>query len=229
MKTKAYVEFWAPGPRLRVRVLPGDGHPQVSDGYGGFETVTRPFRIGLTRWTGFNPIAVDIPILFDAFRAGDSVEDDIKRLERMAGRDTGLAREPFELRIRSPGRLVPHQDACTWVITSIDWGDAVTRTDGKRMRQAATVSVLQLVEDAREVNRSAARRRAEEKKKRHHPRKHVVKKGETLQKIARKVLGDESRWHEIRTLNHIADPRKVGKCTDKHKAGCIGSNLRIPR
>src|SRR5215471_760494 len=200
-----YIVFKSPD--RTVRALPGDGPPVITDGYAA--------------------LAMDIPVILDGWLTGSSVEDEMTRLEFMCGRAPGMTGEPPKITVTGPGTLVRHADA-KWHVVALDWGDAIINEHGTRQRQHVTVSVLQAVWDVHAAQRSAARRRAAAKKARHHKRTHIVKKGETLRKIARKVLGDETRWVQIRTLNRISDPRQVGKCTNKKKAGCIGTRLKMP-
>lgn len=49
-------------------------------------------------------------------------------------------------------------------------------------------------------------------------KEYVVKKGDTLGKIAKKELGDTGRWKEIQTLNNIAKPEAIK----------VGMKLKLP-
>jgi LysM repeat protein len=214
-----HVTFTSVSPRLVVTAHPGDSQPVVTDGYGTVETVTRPLRRGLTRWVGSNPPQVSIPILLDKFRTGESVEGDIDDLERMAGLPGG---EPLHVKITATGNLVPHAADFEWYITGLDWGDAVLNSKGNRLRQRATVTVTAIIEAATE--KSIAKRH---KPKHHHAGTYRVKSGDTLKSIAKKVLGDVSRWVAIKRLNNIADPRVVGK--PGKKKGAVGTVLKMPK
>ena len=213
-----FISFSTRSPRLHVRAFPGDGVPTVTDGYGTIETITRPLRRGLTRWVGSNPMQLSIPILLDGFRRGVSIEPAIADLERMAavGGD-----EPLEVTIDCTGDLVPHHDEHKWLITGLDFGEAVSSARGRRLRQAITVQVTAVVNAATE--KSVAKRGGGGT----HARTYRVKAGDTLRSIARKVLGDPDRWVDIRRLNNITDPRIVGK--PGNKKGCIGTILKMPK
>jgi hypothetical protein len=100
---------------LSFDVLAGAQPPRIVDGYAKFSTVDRPERVGLTRFDGYNPVAMEVPIRFEAYAItpdrtrlfnpaphmepapasllfqnrlvdGSEVEKDIQLLERMAGR-----------------------------------------------------------------------------------------------------------------------------------------------
>lgn len=216
---RRFISFTSKGPRLVVSAFPGEGAPTVTDGYGTIETVTRPLRRGLTRWTGSNPMQLSIPVLLDGYREGRSVEPQITNLERMAAVNGD---EPLDVTIDCTGDLVPHHDEHTWLITAIDFGEAVLNSRGYRLRQALTIQVTAKVDAKSE--KSVARRNKGPKQ---HARSYRVKKGDTLRSIARKVLGDPDRWVDIRRLNNISDPRIVGKAG--RKPGAIGTILKMPK
>jgi hypothetical protein len=184
--------------------------------------VERQRRRALTEWTGEGAYTMDIPILFDNWIVGESLEADILALENMAG--WGIGQEPPLLAFNSAG-VVPHDqhDAPThdWVISDIAWGDADRNVHGNRVRQAATVTVMLYVEDDTLSDQSAAeRRRAKkqnEKNKGRIPKNKLyivsaadIKHG-GLSYIAQKKLGDHRRWREIARIQvpRIRDPKKL--------------------
>ena len=72
-------------------VLAGDGGATVTDGIANaISTINRPRRVGFTVATGWNPIAMDVPVRFTAdYGYGPyNVENDIASLVWMAGRGT---------------------------------------------------------------------------------------------------------------------------------------------
>jgi hypothetical protein len=214
-----HVTFTSRSPRLSVRCYPGEGPPEVTGGYGSIASVTRSQRRSLTRWSGSDPISLSIPILLEGFRRGRSVEQERAILERMAGIDGA---PNLRVKITGTGKLVPHAEDREWYVTDIEWSDAILNSDGRRVRQFATVNVTQIVEAATE--KSLAKRAAG---KGTHARSYRVRAGDTLRSISRKVLGTPDRWAEIRRLNNISDPRIVGK--PGNKRGNVGSVLKMPR
>lgn len=221
-----YIAFESYDPHFACVALLGDGNPIPTDGYGGWQSVARIRRRGLTEWQGNNPLVIDIMIIFDGFAEGKSQESAIRQLEKMAGLEQGM-REPPLLTFDSGG-LVPHDatDAAhnDWVISDIKWGDADRDHRGNRTRQAATVTVMQYIEeDALSMASPAQRRRRKQnlqKKKGRAQRgakekRYVVGNGETLESIAAKPhsqggLGKSSRWHELKKLNpRFRDAKRI--------------------
>lgn len=156
----------------RVSVLSdlNAGAPTVTGGYAKWGVIDRPLRAGLTIFEGYDPSTIEIPILFDDFIGGngDAIEDDIQKLEYMAGRGPGAANtlgdnkippiitvqcydtdgNAFPL-IPKPYQYSPstNTNPPIWVITGLSWDANPERNHaGNRIRQAATVTVTQYVE-----------------------------------------------------------------------------------
>jgi hypothetical protein len=142
-----------PPARLQVRVV---DRPNVTQGYGGWSEVQRPRRSTLTVWQAQPALRMDLPLLFDAYARGGSVERDLALLERLAG-PSASDRQPPRVRLAATGLFVPHQDR-VWVIDNLAWGDAAMTAHGNRTRQQVIVSLLEYVEDVRVAEDSAANR-----------------------------------------------------------------------
>lgn len=188
-------------PALRLEAPLSEEEPRLTGGYASWQETARPRRVALTDYVGRSPFRQTVPILLDGFATGASVEPAIRTLEKMALPGSGRA-DPPVLTLAGP---LPRVEG-DWVVETIEWGQALRDDDGNRIRQAATISLLELVEDERlkELNRRRPSR----------PRWYVVKRGDTLRSIAAHQLGKASRWHEIARLNHIRRlqmPRDVGK------------------
>lgn len=215
-----YIVFESYTGGYSFECLLGDGSPVVTAGYGGWQVTPRAKRRGLTEWNGNDPLAIDIPILFDGWAAGKIVEAPIGQLEKMAGLEKGM-NEPPLVTFDSHG-VVPHDatnaSQLDWVIEGIQWGDADRNSNGDRLRQAATVTVRQHIEDDSLNLDSPANRRKKKKKQQQKKgkaqrgakhKRYVVKAGETLEQIAAKELGSSHRWRELRDLNpRFRDPKK---------------------
>lgn len=162
---------------LSFSVLAGAQPPRIVAGYQKLEVVDRPGRTGLTHFTGYDPLTMEVPIQFEQVLGGDGegVEDRIGLLERMAGRGNfkgASAGAAAILRLSTTdnaGRIIPllppnyqwsrqNPSAPQWRISNIDWdADPLRDEDGNRIRQAATVTVMQHTRLSLEV-RSATQR-----------------------------------------------------------------------
>lgn len=222
------ITFTSENPDRSFSVLAGETTPQTTSGYGGYETRARPRRRPLTSWVGFPALTIEVPILFDAFSdrenpelepAGKSIERDIATLELMAGRGKGGGKhEPPRLTLDGPGNLIPPSEDIKWVIEDIAWGDALVNSRGNRIRQAATVTLLQYVRDnSLHAVSVANRRRATHRRRR---RTYRWREGDTLRKVAKKLLGDPGDAKKLRKANpKIHDWRHL-------KAG---TTIKVPR
>lgn len=149
--------------KLSFTVLAGDKPATPKSGYAKFENVSVPGSTGLTKFDGYDPFELDVPIRFEALQSGDGqgVEDSIRVLERMAGRGLyggAAAGPPAVVRVSTTdnwGNVIPliplhfqwssqSQGAPLWRVGDIQWDDSPIRgDDGKRLRQDAIVILFQ--------------------------------------------------------------------------------------
>lgn len=183
-----------------------------------------PRRTARTVWRGRNPITLRIPILLDAWQEKLSIEAATRNLDEMMGRGrSGTPREPTDL-IIDAGGWVPYdarwQPDLRWWIEGIDWSDdpddVIRRNDGHRVRQAATIQLVQVVRGAAALRATSAQN-ALDQLKRNSALTHTVKKGETLRSIAKHYYGDTARWEDIARLNNLSHPKVT-----------VGRTLRLP-
>lgn len=219
------IHIWAPRTGLDFLSRLGEGTPNVQGG-GGWQVIGRPRRTGLTDWAGRDPLRVIVPFLIDSWseNQGREVELQLRDLEKMAGIATGPDAPPL-VRFNTNGVVQydhtsnPKMD---WVIEDISWSDALRNQRGNRVRQAGSITFLRFVRDERleKVRAKArARRKAGKDKGKHgHKKFYIVRKGDTLAKIAARVLGDASEWHKIARLNKIRDPKSIK----------VGQKLKMP-
>lgn len=204
---------------LSLELAYGDGSPTVTDGYGGWITIDRYRRRPITEWQGPGPLRIQIPVAFENWAAGEGVqlEQDIRALEQMAGLDGpvkghhGLLREPPRLIVDSGG-FIPHDfhDASQlrWVIEELQWAEGSLRNKaGNRLRQPATITILNYqADDALESQSATLKRRAGKRK----GKTYKTHPGDTLSKVAAKQLGSAKKWRALRKLNpKFRDPGKV--------------------
>jgi hypothetical protein len=231
-----HVVFECDDPPTHLAPLLGPDRPDVSSGYGGWDEVERPRRSTVTTWRGQPARRMSLSIMFDDWAGGDSVETDIRRLERLALPRPGG--QPPTVQVSAIGGIIPPAyEALSWVIDAIAWGDALLNDHYNRTRQEATVTLLEYVSDDLVRVSPAKKRRAKSNRKSGKATKKgakqkrvaskagrrtgsskaltatagqtVVYDGEDLLSVAARELGDATRWHEIAELNGIRDPRAV--------------------
>lgn len=212
----AQIQFNAPKFTSVTAIIDAPGITVDSSTYGGYEFIARPQAEPLANFVGLNPLQLNIPIFLGDFGSSNSVEAEIRRLDQFAGRRTGERPEYVTLKtLDTHQALLRWSDTVKWVITNIEWGDYLSRTsDGHRTRQAATVTVVKKVDPTIKIL-SASRRAGNSR--RHTT--HIVKKGETLQKVSIIEYGTADRWQDIAKANSIHDPRNLKP----------GTKLKLPK
>jgi LysM repeat protein len=200
---------------IQITATMGPTNPVVAGGYGNWEIITRPHRQSLTNYIGHSPFTMSLDLmLFEDLQNETSIEKKFKDLERMSRPSTDLnpVRPPI---IRLTGHMIPHTDI-PWVIQDMQWGLTRRRLGSPfhRYLQQVTLSLLEHVAGADvEQNKVQPGHGAPKY------RMYIVKHGDTLQSIAKKLLGTTKRWKEIARLNRIHDPRHL----------TVGSKIRVPK
>jgi len=194
------------GTALEFRAIMGTEPPTV-EGYAQWRTQPRPLLKPLTVYEGQNPLVLTLPLLFDGFALEQSVEPFIDIVERMAV-PAAENQDPPSVQVLGP---VPHSGE-TWVITGIAWGDAEYTRSRRRSRQYFTLTLTEFIRADRVVSPARRKRaRTAPANRRGRMRRYTVRPGDTLTKIAARVLGDHRRWKEISVANNIKDPSVVLK------------------
>lgn len=182
----------------------GDQDPQITSGYGGWDTLARARRRSLPVFSGQEPYRLSFNIVLDAFAENVSVEAEIRKLERMAI-PAHSGRPPTKLKVYGYMPMDNTRNAgALWVIDSLEWTDSLRSKVGQvRTRQGANIVLAAIPPDSSlKIVRSPRLPGARIKR-------YKVRKGDTLQKIAAKYLGTSRRWKEIATLNKIRDPSRL--------------------
>ena len=128
--------------------------PKIVTGGARYSVIERPRRKSVVQWAGDDPWKMDVPVIFDGFIQGKSVELDIRRTEQMC-QSRGDLTAPYTFRLDG---ALPVSGGL-WVMESIDWGDNVywyadNRGSGHRVRQDATLHCLQYeTEEILQINK----------------------------------------------------------------------------
>ena len=205
-----------------------DAGPLVTGGWPIINVIPRPQRISLTVPVGYDPVTLDIPVLFDCwtsptrFSDAQDIEESIAKLEWMYGRGSygggtaggavGVGPPPVIqiATVNNAGVTIPllssnyqrtiagktstvtsgllnNGGAPNYEITAISWDANPLRVPagqpfgGCRMRQAATISVQEIVSDPYVTTPGTAAKVVTSN--------YTIKTGDTFASIARKQLG----------------------------------------
>jgi hypothetical protein len=202
-----FVNFYALDGSADITVLMGDGPAELAGGDGGWESEPRWGDDPVTWWLAPSSFTQTIPVRFDDDASQEAAINALRKLARSPGDH----RPPPVVMIAGPA--VQRADL-PWVVQTVsDGGNVIRRaSDGNRIRQDMTVSLLQYGE-ALPLGSSNS-----PKKRRPSTNKWRVRSGDTLPQIAAIVYGDANRWKEIAHANGIRDPRSL----------TVGRVLRIP-
>lgn len=199
-----------------------DGSPIVIEGYAGWQVISRPRNIGIVEWQGRNPMAIEIPFLIDYWqsgldRPGVHCEAQVATLEKLCG--VGSSSQPPICTVDGDG-VIPHDHTLwkggRWVIEQVTWDRGVelrNSTSGRRLRCGGTIQIRQFVAAQDVIRKVKPKQRASV------PKTYIVKKGDTLSKIAKWFYKDANRWTLIADANHLRDRRSLR----------VGQRLKIPR
>ena len=203
------VTFVSTKPAVSVTAILDAAGATITGGYGAWDTIARPRRQAVTHWGGRSPFQMDVAIILDGHQTYETVETQCSRIERLAlpHPNPGGAPPIVEL----IGEAIPHKDIKEWVVADLEWGAVIRDRNGHRTRQHVVLKMLRYVAvDKIQVSAAANSRNKGGTGVRTVP----VKKGDTLQKIASRYLGQGHRWKDIRALNPgIDDPNHLGNRT----------------
>jgi hypothetical protein len=143
--SEGYVRFRASFYQHMGLVAELNGPVVVTGGMGLHTIVDRPLREGLTTYAGRPPLQMRIPLLFDQWQVGQSVDPVIRMLEKMHGRDETIPEPPAMI---IEGKGVPHnyrrEPNLRFVFDGDpEWDDDVRYSHGVRCYASCVVTVMQ--------------------------------------------------------------------------------------
>jgi hypothetical protein len=212
---------------MRVQGLQGPDGFKVTAGYAGLTEVPRPRRVSMVHYQGAPPIHLTGQIVLDTWTwwPEATVDGDVHMLEVMAGLDPRHVK-PYVLNIVGNG--IPHTQF-DWFIWDLTWGDMIRNTEGQLKQQWVDIELVEAVgpgydrpvEDIDNIEQpsSGHGRFYPTPKNKKFAGTWLVKKGDTLQFIAKQVYHDVSRWKLIARANNITNPKRLQP----------GQKLKCPR
>lgn len=199
-----------PGASLVFQFDPDELTPEP--GVGGWQEVQHPRRPSSTEWAGTPLRSLTFELLFDQYVTGNSsrVEEQVRYLETWGRQQPGHA-EPVVLQL-DYGVEAQRR----YVLNGLAFGDALFDEQGRRLRQAVTVTLLEhravelALTPAQKATAPAAPAAAGGAP-RPSGRTYTVRSGDSLWLIAQRELGKGARWTELRDLNRdtVRDPNRI--------------------
>lgn len=180
--------------------------PSSSGGVGGYEEVARPKNSAMSRWTGRPLAQLTLPLMLDGYVDEESVEAEVDALLEL-GRDSDDPTTPSQV-VSLDGPLVWADHVPEWAVVDVQLGTSVYEND-VLLRQPVTLVLLEHVPaDLIEITPGMPGTGAAKRKKKR--KVYVVKKGDTLKKIASKMYGKKARKEmpDLKKDNAIRDPNK---------------------
>jgi len=199
-----------------------DGEAVLTQGFGGWETVARPQRVAITRYTGNDPIGQSVPILLDAYARSGNVEPRLQGLLRQSQGQSGAA--PTVWKLDGP-IFYPEK---RWIVSGIEFGEtlrvplpfqsAAGIAASALTRQRATISFLEYVRpDQIRVRRVKRTYKPKGKKKQ------VEAKGQSIKQLTAEYYGTS----EIRVARALGKAQKPPIRDVKKKLG-KKKKIRLP-
>lgn len=197
------------------------GRPTLTGGGSRWNVIPRPGRTGLTVFDGYDPLQIQVPILFDNFIDGSTIQDDVDLLWLMWGRGPGAANTTADHKaspvLSVTGNLMPPitQASATnpgppnWVITQIDedGASAVFNSAQHLVRLAVTVSLQEFI--ASSALGSLADSKPSGSKTNVYPKDTTMRKVATLQQTTVAALRTLNNYGHNKTLDkYLRDPSK---------------------
>lgn len=194
--------------------------PRTQGGGPVLARVARPRDKPITEWTNRSELQIAVSFMFNSIGdnasvgkgdEGVEIEQRIRVLEKMQGRDAGNPEPPQLIVLGEPAGCIPndYHDAShlRWWLEEIQADDDKTERNihGNRTRYAGVLIFTEAIQDDPLGNLKATKHQTSSGT---HAKKYTVKKGDTLSGIAVKFK-IKGGWHTLAKLNKIRDPKRL--------------------
>jgi nucleoid-associated protein YgaU len=188
-------------PKVDIRVQMGEGPAQPTAGAANHEVTQRlPGRRSITTRTSPPPFQQDVPVFLDGLAERRSVQRQVDAILSLGS--------PDALPFRAHGPI--HRSGELFVFGGEpDFGEAIRDDDEDEtlIRQRLTLKLMRWTRpDPIKEHRDRRRRKRQGPITDAVAVSYTTRKGDTLAKIAARLLRDWRRWKEIGQKNGISDP-----------------------
>jgi nucleoid-associated protein YgaU len=206
------VRIVAKNPAIDIFVPMGDGPAYPTGGLGGWATVPLQDDVEGVDWEGQEPLTQDVPLLLDGLAKNESVEREWNTIKKLGRDPNGDERKPpvFQVYgpVEYPGKF--------WVLPSggievVNPDEEMIKAngDGELLRVEFILHLLEYT--APDVIKARRRKKGGVAGLSQNVAvggTYTTREGDTLAKIAARLLNDWRRWKEIGDKNGIGDPNR---------------------
>lgn len=164
-----------------------------------FGTYDRPGRRPLVLRDAEPLRSLGLEFLLARAHHQSSVEDLLSTLERIGKAGDRVTLVNLSVRERGPWRI---GDLSTTVLLRQHGTNAITRA-------SVSVSLLAASDPVTRLGPVTGGAKGPKPPGIRHPRHYVIKRGDTLRKLARRFYGEPNEWRRIARRNHLRDPNNL--------------------
>ncbi len=189
----------------------GSFEPVSSGSSGGWQIVDRPRQKAITQWYDASPMSLVLELILDG--NGQSIEPQCATLFGWQYPTPGAMQPPVH---QVSGPIDAQAKALYWILYVVKFNeDELIRDDGgNRIQQKINLTLYEYVPSSSSVltqltPAQAAQFALNAQGTSTSRRTYVCKAGDTLAKIAARVLGNQALWTELAAVNSIRDPANL--------------------
>lgn len=206
------VRIIARNPEIDITVPMGDGSAYPTGGLGGWVPVPLVDDIAAVDWEGQDGLTEDVPLLLNGLERDDPVDREWNTIKKLGRDPNGDERRPPVFKVYGPVEY----PGKAWVLGA----DGITVNPDEIIKRNGSGELLRIEFVLHLMEYTAPEVIKDRRRKKHKKVARVganvavggtytTQKGDTLAKIAARLLNDWKRWDEIGNKNGINDPNRV--------------------